>query len=498
MTSTIFRSFAALTALCFGFAAVGCGGSGGGAGHTSVVGNGTITLSCIDIGDGTGTCTPLTPCVPDAFPSAPTEFIITGLDFETVTGATAKVVFTAVGGATPFLGGTSATAEVVGTVQNDTQICGITPVATVCGVASVDATVAVFLESGVTDDSLAGPSFTITFNAPVVGAFLPALIPAMTPVAFTITGAFLGNVGDVVTVRMFSTEGTAPVFDSIFADGTTSSIDVIGTVTVAGTQIEGATPKSTNQVEDVDGNPFHTLSDPLEDVSVGVILANGSCSSPVGGLTQFDRPDGDAIAPAAMPQTSATNFTITGRGTDEFAPVGGHVKVTFSAPGSPGVPALAFRLDAVTDLGTTDYDEVDGVITSATTIEAKTPRVRADADFTPVVRIHFEDGTIAPVTTTFLWVAPPLVTSVVNTEAALANGVLAFLTPSQFLGCRPTVANVNGANFQAGATVAIWDAIEGKTRLIGPGTLALPTVKSRLHRARLRFAAQLRGAPHDR
>lgn len=28
--------------------------------------------------------------------------------------------------------------------------------------------------------------------------------------------------------------------------------------------------------------------------------------------------------------------------------------------------------------------------------------------------------------------------------------------------------------------------------------LALPAVKSRLHRARLRFAAQLRGAPHDR
>lgn len=470
------RALALVCVLVFAAATAACSGGG----SDSVAGIGTITVSSIDVEDPAfaGSCVALTPGVPDTFPSYPTRFVITGGFFETVTGTTAIVRFTAVGGATPFYGGTESTVDVLGTVDSDTTICGTTPAVAICGAASVDATVEVILESGVRDDSTAGPAFTITFSAPTVASFTPALIPALTPVTFTITGAFLGNVGDVVTVRFASTEGTDPVFDSIFADGTTSSIDVVGTVTTAagpptfaGT-IEGATPKSTNQVEDTDGNPFHTLSDDLEDVSVAVVLGSGSCSTPATGLTQFDRPEGDSMSPDPVPQTIATDFTITGSGTDEFAPVGGTVQVFFSAPGNPGSPALAFQLDPTTDLGTADWDVVNAVITDASTIVGKTPRVRADADFDPVVRIHFEDGTIAPVTATFTWTAPPRITSVVNTEAPTPNGVLWNVSSARFLGCRPTIANVNGANFQAGATLAIWDANQGSSRPIGSGTLA--------------------------
>ena len=98
------------------------------------------------------------------------------------------------------------------------------------------------------------------------------------------------------------------------------------------------------------------------------------------------------------------------------------VQVSFSAPGNPSFPSNVFQLDAA-GVGTADFDLVDATIASDTTIVGVTPICRATIDFVPVVRIHFEDGTIAPVTTTFTWEAPPIITNVTNLDSGTGNGV---------------------------------------------------------------------------
>ncbi len=512
-----------------------CGSSG------SSAGIGTITLTAIDRDAivGPGGQTPLTPGVPDTFPSTPTEFVISGLNFETLTGTTAEVTFTATGGATPFAGGTSATATVLGLVLEDTLspgtmlVAGTTPAALVCGVATISATVEVRIESGVADDSTAGPAFTITFSAPVITAVVSDFVGSLTPTAVTVTGSFFGPVGPV-TIRLESADGQA-----IFADGSTLSIDLQGDVVVADTTIVFTTPRVRNNITAA-ADPLESVSDALEVADVQVILSNGSCSATgVGGDLTFVRPEGDGAAnrlfasgtfggldPVAglrVPQTIPTTVRILGSSdvgppvtADLFSPVGGTVQVVFSRP--VGGPTNVFQLDS-RGVGTANFDTVTGTIESGTEIRCSTPAVRALVSFTPTIRIVFDNGTISPVVnggpaTVFTWDAPPTI----GRGAAVGSDFLPAITnlnvgggadvsilgaepATTFLGAHSSRMLIAGSNFQPpvdGASpapdigpsrVALYDVVLGTSgddplspfssgapqRLLGTGAPAVTT-----------------------
>jgi hypothetical protein len=483
-----------------------CGG-GSDSGSSLQVGIGDITLTEINLDAilGPGGCTPLTPGVPDGFPTTPTEFAISGFDFGAFVGTAVRVRFTAVGGARPFEAGTSETDEVSGLVVSSTLVCGTTPQATICGAASVSATVEVILESGVADDSSSatlGPVFTIDFFAPTITSLSNPCVGSHNPTLITITGMFLGTAGDTVTVRFRSTEN-APLLDTIFADGTATSIDVPGLVGAGGLTITTTTPRATNQV--VTGAvALYNVSDDLEDASTQVFLANGSCSvvSPAATI-QFARNEGDVTASTAIPglpailatearQQFETEITVTGSDDvgcpDPFAPVGGKVTVTLAAPGGPAfAPANAFQLTTPADpkdaVGTANFDTVTGTITSPTTIVFRTPVIDAIVtpfDFVPVIRIELEDGTIIPVTTPFNWLARPFVSSMANLDAAGTGTLAGLAAGDDFHASVPSTLEVTGDNFDAvgPSAVQVYAADDGldsagaPVRRIGTGTPA--------------------------
>lgn len=455
-----------------------CSGAGlGGCGNETVVaGFGDIVLTGVFL-DGT----PGPGCsvgAPGPFPSNPTEFVITGAGFGTIPGNQVTVRFYAssspvayVPGPLPFLGGTFGIVDVTATVFSDTLICGTTPDAVVCGVATIDAFVEAILLGGVRDDSVSAPTFVITFAAPVIASITPDCFGSLTPTPFTITGTGFGPDGPV-TIRLFSNDTQA-----IFNDGTAHSIDIQGTVTGGlGTTITSITPRVTNNVTPA-ANPLQSVSDALESVGVQLFLRNGSCSvgGPAAPDITFNRPEGDgaihfslatslpaglAADGSRLPQTIPSTFRIRGSDDlgpplcpDPFEPVGGVVRVVFSRP--TGGPALAFRLDA-NGVGTSDFDVVDATIEDGLTIVGKTPRVNAAVDFVPDVRIVFEDGTIAPVTPlagppatfVFTWDAAPRIASVVNLEAGTGNGIFtAGVAAGEFLGTHSSTMQVTGTNF---------------------------------------------------
>ncbi len=466
---TSIRSVAVVALALGALGAAGCGN------ERVIAAFGDITLTGIFL-DGT----PGPGCTvgaPGPFPSTPTEFALTGTGFATIPGNQVTVRFFAsssavayVPGPTPFLGGTSGTVDVTATVFSDTLICGLTPDALVCGVVSIDAFVEAILLSGVRDDSVSAPTFVVTFSAPVIAFITPDCFGSLTPTPFTITGVSFGPDGPV-TIRMFSNDDQA-----IFNDGTAHSIDIQGTVTGGlGTTITSITPRVTNNVTPA-ANPLQSVSDPLESVGVQVFLRNGSCSpgGPAAPDITFDRPEGDGalnfslvtglpagLAPdgSRLPQTIPTTFRILGADDlgpplcpDPFAPVGGIVQVIFSRP--TGGPANVFQLDA-NGTGTLDFDVVDATIVDGFTLEGKTPRVNAAVDFTPDIRIQFEDGTIAPVTPmggppatfVFNWDAAPRITSVLNLEAGTGNGILLSVPATEFLGTHSSTMQVTGVNF---------------------------------------------------
>jgi hypothetical protein len=444
-------------------AAVGLIGILAGCGNETVgLGFGDIVLTEINLDAvaGPAGCVPLTPGVADPFPTTPTEFAISGTGFSTVIGNAVTVRFYAsasalayVPGPLPFLGGTSGTVDVVGTVFSDTLVCGTTPPVLICGPASVVAFVEVILQSGVRDDSTAGPTFVITFTPPTVVSLSQSCFGSLTPSVFTITGTGFGTDGDVVTVRFQATDSTVPpVVDPIFNDGNSTSVDETGVVSGGGTVITTQSPRSTNQPLSA-ADPLFVTSDPIEGATIQIFLLNGSCSvvNPASAIT-FNSPEGDTATgpglpvPANIPQTIRRRFVITGAldggCPDPFSPIGGTVQVSFARPA--GGPATPFQLNAA-DVGTQAFDVVDAVITSATTIEGETPRVRADANFVPVMRIHFEDGTIAPVTTPFTWIAPPSVTGA--SLPLFGNGFLQGL--GGLYACLTRSFTIFGLNFDA-------------------------------------------------
>ncbi len=78
-------------------------------------------------------------------------FSVTGSGFGQVVSDQAKVTFTALAG-TPFQGGTEAATDVTCTIDSDTLLTGMSPLAVIAGPASVEAQVVLTLPGGTVPD----------------------------------------------------------------------------------------------------------------------------------------------------------------------------------------------------------------------------------------------------------------------------------------------------------------------------------------------------------
>lgn len=447
-----------LVATSMSFAAVllpACGGVGG---SSNAPGVGTITV---------------TGFAPNPIPSGlPVPFTITGTNFQTITGNTATVRFHATNG-TPFGAGTLDTVEVTGNVVSDTSITGTTPVMTVCGAASITLDITVILESGV-QASLTGVSVTVT--PPTVTSVTVGgggnIAPALVPTGFTINGTGFappgGPFGGTATILLTGDAGA-----HCFADGTENTVTLFGTIT-SDTTITATTPVCTNPVT---GSGFGALSVGFQGAAVKVTIdSTGSCSLGAGtpGTLQFDRPDGNTSitgtsGPQIALQTIQKPFTITtvAPATNVFAPTGAATcEVTFiSTSGTPF------------EGGTSQTATVPGAFTAGT-IVGSTPLAVATANFTCIINIVFESGMVgngdSGLAVTF--VAPPVITSFVNTRPPFQQGVPTSFNTVRALGAISTPVQVNGANFQAGAVADFYDTAVGPTKPIGTGLLTAPVV----------------------
>ena len=289
--SNLGRLMACLAAVC----ALAIGGCGGG---TVVTGAGTIVV------------TGIAPAAISAAGGGP--FTISGGDFAQVVASTAQVTFTATGGATPFAGGTSATATVPATLDAAGDLVGVMPPACVNGGAAVTVGISVLLPSGVVS---APSAVMLTLQGPTVTAFAPTtdLICPGTP--FTVTGTGFGA-GGLATVTF-----TAPAMTTPFANGTSNTLVVPGAMVMSDTQIQGM------------------LLDPgvSGPVAATVSVALGCGAPAVGGpgvVANFNVPSVTAFAPVTPILGAGTPVTVTGTG---FEPVAGTATITFTAP-APTTP----------------------------------------------------------------------------------------------------------------------------------------------------------------
>ncbi len=371
-SSTGWVGVAALFALVAG----GCGGSGGG-GFSSSPGAGAISITAF---------APAT--VPGGVPVA---FTITGTNFVTGTGTFGVPVrFHALGGATPFAGGTSDTADVIGTVVNSTTITGTTPAATVCGVASIAFEVTVVLESGVRSNTFSSGGGGLTFTAPTVASVAPNPIPAEIPTVVTVTGTGFGPVGSTALVRFVS-------------DGVPASPPLFGDAADIETTAPGSVASSTTI----------TLTAPLAAVcgvlsrtaSIQVTLSNGSCSALAAGVLTYSAPTLATTNNPSVPCLTPGAFVLTGTG----FPVGATIQLTFTQSGSAN-PLFVN--------GTQTTTVVSGTVASATTITGTYPAatICGSATRTAVVRAAFPAGSCADSPPTFVTFRAPQLTSIATAQ----------------------------------------------------------------------------------
>ena len=156
------------------------------------------------------------------------SYTVTGSGFAPV-GGVATVRFEAETG-TPFLGHSSGSIVMTGSIDSATEISGLTAA---CGVTgSVDALVSVTLPDASVGTS-SGP--LVTLNGPTISGFVPATLPAGLVVPFIVTGDGFGPNGAMVQVEFTAVSGTP------FLGGTSASVTVVGTVDSA-TQVSGHMP----------------------------------------------------------------------------------------------------------------------------------------------------------------------------------------------------------------------------------------------------------------
>lgn len=410
-------------------AVAGCGGSGG---SDTQFGVGTITI---------------TGFVPGTIPGGnPVAFTVIGVNFETVAGTTALVTFRAVGGETPFAGGTSDSATVLADVTSDTTIEGTTPPIVVCGVASVELTVQVTIESGVKSNVFGGAG-EIVVPAPTVTGAIPASVPALDPGSIVVTGTGFGPVGSPAVVRFVADGGIY-----LFGAGTLTETEVVGTVTST----------TTISVADV---PIATVCGAVtRTAGIQVTLEGGSCSALAGGALTYERPEATSFAtsgtgggPGIARQTLPNAFTITG---GVYAQVGDPVVVRFVTSG-PDAGLAAF------EGGASDTAEVFGVVASSTTVTGTTPvAVGQSANFQATATVYFGNGACTGgVTVTF--VAPPMVTDVIADRRVFFQGSPGVTHTNRFLECVSVPARVIGTSFVTGASVTFFETAVGPTAPIG-------------------------------
>jgi hypothetical protein len=412
---------------CSGLA-VGCGGGS----PSQVLGYGSIAVTSIS-GPASG--------------SAPTALTITGGDFSQLVGTSCTVRFRATSG-TPFHGGTSAEAEVTGTITSPTTIDVTSPGAVICGSASIMAYVTVLLPSGVSGTS-ATP--IAVFNAPTLGSLGGGgMFPAAIPTAYTITGTGFGPVGGTVQVTWSS-------MASIFEGGAATSTQTSATVDSA-TMISGLSPETAvcgvpsvgafiTQIEFPGGvcTPTGTSLAVTFVAPTATAVTNASGAAPHSGNPEFA---------AALPEP----LTVTGTG---FGPVGGTAKVTFTHPGgtlvfggNPGASATA---------------TVDGTIVSSTSITAPASPaafVCGNASEGVDVTVSLPGGscTIPPgVPVTFF---APTITGTANLSGrALIQGTW------QFFGHIPESMQVSGTDFGpiGGSAFVTFTDVSGALPYTPPG-----------------------------
>lgn len=314
------------------------------------------------------TVTAITAPLPGA---APTPFGVTGSYFAQAAGEQVTVRFVAVGGATPFQGGTSDTAEVPGLVTSETMVTGTSPLAAVTGIQLASVTVILpGLASGTSATAIAqftGPSISgASIPSTPGGAPSPIDVPSTVLVGaagaetLTILGTAFGAAGDAVQVDIDDMAGGGSF------DGGAN------TETVAGMVVNATTITA----------PLPTIVAPrlgaAFDARVTVTLASGATDS-FDALLRFQPPptttgvtNGRAPFDPAAPATSFTDTflacistpaTITGTNFAAAATIS--VFDTGAGPGTLIGPGTLQAPVAVTPTQITGGSPVDTTLSAA-------------------------------------------------------------------------------------------------------------------------------------
>jgi len=302
---------------------------------------------------------------PNPIPAAlPTPFTVTGTGFGPV-GGTAIVRFTGDNGALLWKDGTKNFADVIGTVVDAQTITGITPIATVCDVALVGASVQVFFPDGCC--TLPTGAGFVQFAAPTLTTLSLNPVPAAVQQnGWVINGTNFGPAGTQAEVR-FIADAAFP----LFGDGTQQTISIPAVV-------GGVGPAQTL-----------TLTTPLAAVcgiaarsaAIRVISPFGSsCVQSAAGFVTFQAPT-IVGAQAAIPGAIPTAITIAGT---NFGPAGAPVIVRFVASGGA----------SIFDDGTSATEDVPGVVGGTpNSVNVTTPLVTAcTAPVNATVRVFAPAG----------------------------------------------------------------------------------------------------------
>ncbi|MHC4136082.1 MAG: hypothetical protein ACYS0K_13965 [Planctomycetota bacterium] len=241
------------------------------------------------------------------------SFSVTGSGFGQVISDQAKVTYTAHAG-TPFEDGTAATTDVTGTIDSDTLITAMSPLAVIAGPTSVGAQVLLTLPSGV--QIAAGDA---TFLPPTAtGVVGSGVFPAAIPTAITINGENFAPVDGTVTIHITSADALWAGTTETEIEGTIVSATTITSVSPLAAVCGPASSAATiDRISFPDGSttPDGTALAITFQAPTAVSIANTALGSPHENTASFA---------AAIPET----FGLAGTG---FGPVGGTAQVEFLA-----------------------------------------------------------------------------------------------------------------------------------------------------------------------
>ncbi|MDF1702462.1 MAG: cadherin-like domain-containing protein, partial [Planctomycetota bacterium] len=364
-------------------------------------------------------------------------FTLTGTNFASVAtppGSTVTIRFTATSG-TPFLGGTSATVEIPGTVVDPTTIAGDSPLALVSG--TVTATVTVVLPSG---QEFASTGAIATFVGIQVDSVTPGSAPSEIPTALTVNGDGFGPTGGVAAVRFFVDTGTP------FLGGTAAFLDLPGTILSQTAIAIAASP--------VAGIAADT------PVRVRVTLPAGANGASAGPIFTFLAPRVTSAAPSAVFSQLPTLVTLTGSG---FGPPAATPTITLRA--TTGTPFAG---------GTLDTLSVTGTVVNPTTITFTTPIANVLVAVNPVVEVAFASGAVGTGASGILQIDPAVVTTVAPLLVPADTATPITLTGNGFGptgACTVTFRADMGTPFLGGTAASI--SVAGT--VVNPTTLTCTT-----------------------